>query len=209
MSTAKHMSQIDAHDLEDGGHHHVDHATSNGVLGFWLYIMTDCILFATLFAAFVVLRNAAFGGPYLKSLIDLPYVFIESVFLLVSNLFYGLAILSMYKEKKKLLLNFLILTVIFGLGFLVMEVHEFIHLIREGYGWQHSAELTAFFSLVGTHGLHVSIGILWMLVMIVQVYRQGLSSAANRKLVYLGLFWNFLDIVWIFVFSIVYLMGVI
>lgn len=208
------MSTVTKTAADSAGHddHHHDHAfeaDANGILGFWLYIMTDCVLFATLFAAFAVLHNSAYGGPYLKKLIELPYVFGESMFLLVSNLFYGMAILAMYKNKQGQLLNWLILTIIFGLGFVGMELNEFVHLVKEGYSWHHSAELTSFFALVGTHGLHVSIGMIWMLIMIVQVVKFGITGFTTRRLVYLGLFWNFLDIVWIFVFTFVYLMGAI
>ena len=188
-------------------HHEHDHHDSDNtdVLGFWMYIMTDCLLFATLFAGFAVLHNNTYGGPALKELISLPYVLGETLFLLFSNLTFGFAILSLYKEKRSQLLGWLFITVVLGLGFVLMEVHEFIELAREGHSWQASGAMSSFFTLVGTHGLHVSFGLLWMLVMIVQVIRFKINSTIRRRLTYLGLFWNFLDIVWIFVFTVVYL----
>lgn len=190
-------------------HHHAHQEDAKDVFGFWMYIMTDCILFSCLFATFIVLRHNTYGGPALKQLIDLPYVFGETLFLLVSNLTFGFAILSMYKGYKNRLLSWLSLTFLFGLGFVVMEVLEFIHLYKDGHGFQTSGAMSAFFTLVGTHGCHVSIGLLWILLMIVQVSMNKITPAMRRRLTYLGMFWNFLDIVWIFVFTIVYLMGAI
>ncbi|MCH9643540.1 MAG: cytochrome o ubiquinol oxidase subunit III [Gammaproteobacteria bacterium] len=188
-------------------HHHDADATD--VFGFWLYILTDCVLFATLFATYAVMHNNTFGGPGIGQLASLPYVFAETMFLLGSSFTYGLAILGMYRNKKKAVLNWLIVTFILGIGFIAMEINEFVHLYREGHSWHASGALTAFFTLVGTHGLHVSMGLLWMAIMIIQVARYGTTGAINRRLTYLGLFWHFLDIVWIFVFTIVYLMGAI
>jgi len=197
----------------DLGHQHVeehDHAHSADamdVFGFWTYIMTDCVLFATLFAGFAVLHGNTYGGPSLKELISLPYILYETLFLLFSNLTFGFAILSLYKGLRNQIVFWLSLTFLLGLGFVVLEVHEFIHLALEGHSWSSSGAMSAFFTLVGTHGLHVSIGLLWIVVMIVQFLKFNITPATIRRVTYLGLFWNFLDIVWIFVFTIVYLMG--
>ncbi len=177
--------------------------------GFWMYIMTDCILFASLFAAFAVLHNNTFGGPSLKELVSLPYVFGESMFLLLSNLTYGIALLGLYKKKRKKLVGWLIVSMILGAGFLTMELNEFAHLVHEGHSWQSSASMSSFFTLVGTHGLHVFIGLLWMIILTIQTMSFKINDTMTRRFTYLGLFWNFLDIVWIFVFTIVYLMGAI
>lgn len=187
-------------------HHHHD-ADSIDVFGFWVYILTDCILFATLFATFAVLHNNTFGGPGIKELASLPYVFIETMFLLASSFTYGMAMLSMYKGQKNAVISWLMITFLLGFSFVAMEVNEFVHLVMEGHSWQTSGALSAFFTLVGTHGLHVSIGLIWMLLLMWQVKRYKLNSTMTRRLTYLGLFWAFLDIVWIFVFTIVYLMG--
>ena len=192
--------------------HHEDHhhdADGIDVFGFWVYILSDCILFATLFATFAVLHNNTYGGPSLKELISLPYVLGETLFLLASSFTYGLAMLGLYKGQKTQVKTWLIITFLLGLSFVVMEVHEFINLYHEGHYWQTSGALSGFFTLVGTHGLHVSIGLLWMAIMITQIFIYGLNAPINRRLTYLGLFWHFLDIVWIFVFTIVYLMGAI
>jgi cytochrome o ubiquinol oxidase subunit III len=192
-------------------HHHEHHhdTDSMDVLGFWIYILSDCILFASIFATFAVLRTNVYGGPELKSLMSMPYILVETMVLLASSFTYGLAILSMYKEAKQQVVCWLMITLFLGLLFVGMEVNEFLNLYAEGHSWQASAALSSFFTLVGTHGLHVLIGSFWMLVMIIQVCLMGVTSVIKRRLTYLGLFWAFLDIIWIFVFTIVYLMGAI
>lgn len=193
-------------------HHHDDHHEHHhdmddiDVFGFWVYIMTDCLLFATLFAAFAVLSGDNFDGPMLKQLISLPYVFKETMFLLASSFTYGLAMLGFYRKSKALTLFWLVITFICGAGFVSMEVNEFVKMCAEGNSWHVSAALSSFFTLVATHGTHVTIGLIWMALMIFQVAKYGTTGAMNRRLTYLGLFWHFLDIVWIFVFTIVYLM---
>ncbi len=195
--------------LEHHDEHNHHNADATDVFGFWLYIMTDCVLFATLFAAYAVLHKNTFGGPHLSELVSLPYVFGETMFLLFSNLAFGFSVLSFYKGCHKKVIFWLITTFILGAGFVFMEVSEFINLAHEGHSWQSSGAMSAFFTLVGTHGFHVSMGLLWILVMIFQMMRFKITPATRRRLTYLGLFWNFLDIVWIFVFTVVYLMGAI
>jgi cytochrome o ubiquinol oxidase subunit III len=202
---------LDAHDHHHD--HHIEHslkADSNDVFGFWLYIMTDCILFATLFATFAVLHNGGPFSPPLKDLVSLPYVLKETFFLLASNLTFGLAVISLNRRNVKRVtapILWLLVTIILGACFVFMEVNEFAHLIHEGYSYQTSGALSSFFVLVGTHGLHVSVGILWIFIMAVQLGVFGINSTTKRRITYLGLFWNFLEIVWIFVFTIVYLMS--
>jgi len=188
-------------------HHDVD---GTDFFGFWLYIMTDAILFASLFATFLVLNHPGAFGPKLKEFIDLPYVLGETFFLLASNFTFGMAILSVYKKRLPSAQFWLILTFFLGLGFVTMEVHEFINLVtHEGFTWHTSGAASSFFTLVGTHGFHVSMGLIWILVMIFQISTMKINAATTKRMTYLGLFWNFLDIVWIFVFTIVYLMGAI
>ncbi|OGT44340.1 MAG: cytochrome o ubiquinol oxidase subunit III [Gammaproteobacteria bacterium RIFCSPHIGHO2_12_FULL_40_19] len=193
--------------LDHHDHHH--DTDSIDVFGFWIYIMTDCVLFATLFAAYAVLGTANFNGPTLKQLISLPYVLGETMFLLASSFTYGLAMLGVYKKSRARAVFWLLVTFVLGLSFVIMEVREFMHLYADGNSWHVSAALSSFFTLVGTHGTHVSIGLIWMAFMMFQLLKYGTSAPINRRLTYLGLFWHFLDIVWIFVFTIVYLMGVI
>lgn len=192
--------------LADATHNHDDHHDLP-VFGFWIYIMSDCILFATLFATYAVLHNNTFGGPGPKELFSLPLVLAETMILLTSSFTYGLALLAMYRNNQKLVMLSLIVTFILGISFVSIELTEFHHLVLEGHSWQSSAFLSSFFTLVGTHGLHVSLGLVWMLVMMIQVVKFGLTSVVKNKLMTLSLFWHFLDIVWIFVFTVVYLMG--
>lgn len=189
--------------------HHAPHydAEAMDVFGFWMYILTDCVLFATLFAGYVVLSPNVYGGPGIKELASLNYVLAETIFLLLSSFTYGIAMLAVYQGKKTQTLIWLFITFLLGLSFIGMEVNEFVHLYLEGHSWASSAALSAFFTLVGTHGFHVSMGLLWMLILIIQIMQRGLSPTLGKRLTYLGLFWHFLDIVWIFVFTIVYLMG--
>lgn len=196
------------HATTDVDHHH-HNTDAIDVFGFWIYILTDCVLFATLFAAYVVLHNNTFGGPGIKQLVSLPYVLAETMALLASSFTYGLAMLALYKGKRNLVISWLMITFLCGAVFIGMELNEFVHLVKEGHSWQSSGALSAFFTLVGTHGLHVSIGLIWMGLMIFQLYKYNLTPTMGRRLTYLGLFWHFLDIVWIFVFTIVYLMGAI
>jgi len=178
------------------------------VFGFWIYLMSDCLLFATLFATYIVLHHNTYGGPGIKEMASLPYVFAETLFLLASSFTYGIATLSLYKNNKRALIIWLMITILFGASFVGMEINEFVHLFLEGHGWQSSAFLSAFFTLVGTHGLHVTIGLIWMTAITIKLLLPGkMTASTSRKLTYLGLFWCFLDIVWIFVFTIVYLMG--
>lgn len=186
-------------------HHHDTDGTD--VFGFWLYIMTDCVLFGCLFATFLVLNHTDAPVAQLKSYINLHDILIETFLLLTSNFTFGLAVLSLYANKLIKTQFWLALTFLFGAGFVTMEVTEFIKLAHEGFRWDLSGQASAFFTLVGTHGLHVSFGLLWILLMIIQLPILKITSIAKRRITYLGLFWNFLDIVWIFVFTIVYLMG--
>lgn len=191
--------------------HHHDHdaeAASKVLFGFWVYIMSDCILFACLFAAYVVLHTHVFGGPGPSDLFEINYVMVETFLLLISSFTYGLAMLAVNKGKKCQVLGWLFATFLLGVGFIAMEVNEFHHLIVSGHGPSHSAFLSSFFALVGTHGLHVTCGLIWMAMLMIQVVKFGLTPMVNRKLACLSLFWHFLDIIWIFVFTVVYLMGV-
>ena len=182
-------------------------ADSKTVFGFWVYIMTDCVLFASLFATFAVLRNNTFGGPAGKDIFSLPYVLVETLILLTSSFTCGLAMLAAQRRNKNQVLLWFALTFLLGVAFLVLELTEFRHLAAEGNSWRRSGFLSAFFTLVGTHGLHITIGLLWMVVLMIQVLRKGLLRSTVRRLTLLSLFWHFLDIVWIFIFTIVYLMG--
>ncbi|TXH60338.1 MAG: cytochrome o ubiquinol oxidase subunit III [Bacteroidia bacterium] len=190
-------------------HEHDAHESDSKVIfGFWIYIMSDCILFACIFATYAVLHNNNYGGPTARELFSLPYVLIETFLLLTSSFTYGLIMLAVNNGKKCQVFFWLIITFLLGLSFVTMELNEFHHLIMDGNGWQRSAFLSSFFALVGTHGFHVTCGLIWMVLLFIQLCRHGLNPLTVRKLACLSLFWHFLDIVWIFVFTIVYLMGV-
>lgn len=177
------------------------------MLGFWIYLMTDLILFAALFATFAVLRSHTFGGPSGADLFHMPFVLTETLVLLTSSFTVGLAILGSTRGYKNQTIFWLVVTLTLGAAFLVLELTEFNHLFAEGNSWQRSAFLSSFFTLVGTHGLHIAIGILWLGVMIVQLVRNKFKKTDLNRLALFGLFWHFLDIIWIFIFSIVYLIG--
>ena len=202
--TAHAMTHPGGHAAEHDSHNPV----ANTVYGFWLYIMTDCILFATLFATYAVMSGNFAGGPTGKDLFELPYVLGETMCLLFSSVTYGFAMLSMQKGNKTQVMVWLGLTFLLGLGFIGMEINEFTHLIMEGNGPERSGFLSSFFTLVGTHGTHVTFGLIWIATMIAQVGTKGLTTQVRSRLVRLSMFWHFLDIVWIGVFTVVYLMGV-
>lgn len=181
---------------------------SKSVFGFWIYLMTDCVLFASLFATFAVLHNNTYGGPGGAELFSLPFVLAETLILLTSSFACGLAMLAAHSGNKQLMLKLFGLTFVLGLAFLGLELSEFHKLYAEGNSWRRSGFLSAFFTLVGTHGLHITAGLLWMGTMMLRVSRRGLTAMSLRRLTMLSLFWHFLDIVWIFIFTVVYLMGV-
>jgi len=194
---------------------HVEHAEveqeifSKTIFGFWIYLMTDCVLFATFFATYAVLHNNTAGGPAAHDIFSLSFALTETMILLTSSFTCGLAMLAVHRnEKGKAMLAFVI-TFFLGIAFLGMEFHEFSYLVQEGYSWQRSAFLSAFFTLVGCHGLHITCGLLWMLVMMGQVMMHGFKFSTIRRLTCLSMFWHFLDVIWIFIFTIVYLFGVI
>lgn len=189
-----------------GHDHHVDQDGLK-VLGFWIFLVTDCLLFATFFGTYAVLHTHTNGGFTAKDF-DVPGFVIETFVLLVSSFTSGLAVLQMHKGNKKGLIGWLIVTLLLGATFVGFEINEFTSMVAEGATISKSAFLTSFFSLVGTHGVHVSFGIMWMIGLIVQLARKGITSDTKRKITIISLYWHFLDAVWIFIFTVVYLMGV-
>ena len=177
------------------------------LLGFWLYLMSDCLIFAVLFAVYAVLGRNYAAGPSGADLFDLPLVALNTSMLLLSSITYGFAMLEMQRKRLRPVLAWLAVTGLLGAAFIGLELYEFAHLIHEGAGPQRSAFLSSFFTLVGTHGLHVAVGIVWLVTLMVQVARGGLILENRRRLMCLSMFWHFLDVVWIGVFTFVYLMG--
>lgn len=188
-------------------HAHEEHHENNTVFGFWLYLMTDCLLFASFFATYAVLFMNTAGGVSGKDIFELNFVAVETAALLLSSITFGFAMICGHRQNKSGALTWLAVTWALGACFIGMEVYEFHHLIVHGNGPQQSAFLTAFFSLVGLHGLHVTAGLIWMTIMFIEVIRRGLGEQTVTRLSCLSLFWHFLDIVWICVFTVVYLMG--
>jgi cytochrome o ubiquinol oxidase subunit 3 len=185
------------------------HPEGSTMLGFWLYLMSDCLIFAVLFATHAVLGRNYAAGPSPADLFDLQLVAINTAMLLFSSITYGFAMLQMERNAKAETLFWLGVTGVFGLAFLALELYEFYHLLHIGAGPTRSAFLSSFFTLVGTHGLHVTFGIIWLVTLMFQVKMHGLIPENRRRLMCLSMFWHFLDVVWIGVFSVVYLMGVV
>lgn len=182
---------------------------SKTYLGFWMYLMTDCILFGSLFATYAVMHTSTFGGPSSKDLFKLDTAFIETMILLLSSVTCGFAVLASLKNKSTVVMGWLAVTFLLGASFLVLELQEFRDFVHEGASWQTSGFLSAFFTLVGTHGLHVASGLIWILVVAAQIFFAGINVDTFRRLVLFSLFWHFLDLIWIFIFTFVYLLGVI
>ena len=188
-------------------HHHEEGASTT--IGFWIYLMSDCLMFAVLFAVFGVLGQSYAAGPGPQALFELHLVAINTAFLLLSSLTFGFAMLSTLAGRQGPAMMWLGATLVLGLAFLAVEIYEFHHLIHLGAGPQRSAFLSSFFALVGTHGLHVAFGCLWLVTLMIQITRHGLTGANIRRMTCLSMFWHFLDVIWIGVFTFVYLLGMI
>lgn len=184
------------------------HPHNGTLLGFWLYLMSDCFIFAALFACNAVLGTAYAGGPTARDVFDLPGLAVNTALLLVSSVTFGFSMLEMGRQRKGAMLGWLAVSGVLATVFVGLEIREFATMIAEGAGPGRSAFLSSFFTLVGTHGLHVTVGVIWLVVLMVQLARRGLTEANRRRLLCLSMFWHFLDLVWVGVFSYVYLVGV-
>lgn len=189
----------------DDGHAHHETGT---MLGFWIYLMSDCLIFASLFAVHAVVGRSYAGGPAPVDLFDLDLVLVSTSMLLISSITYGFAVIAMQEGRKAGTLRWLAVTGVFGVAFLGLTLYEFHHLIHIGATPRVSAFLSSFFTLVGTHAAHVAFGVIWLGVLLVQIGRRGIGEANARRVMCLSMFWHFLDLVWVVVFSFVYLMGV-
>jgi cytochrome o ubiquinol oxidase subunit 3 len=186
-----------------------EHGSGATVLGFWIYLMSDALIFASLFAMYGVVSTSYAGGPVPREIFDLPLVALNTALLLASSITFGQAIPHIEAGRVGPTRAWLAVTALLGAAFVGIELYEFGHLIAEGAGPQRSAFLSAFFTLVGTHGAHVTVGLIWVATMLVQLGQHGLTAAMKRRLTCLSMFWHFLDIIWIGVFNFVYLYGVI
>lgn len=182
---------------------------SKTVFGFWVYLMTDFIMFATLFAVYFVLQKSTFGGPAAEDLFDHIYTLIQTLLILGAAFFSGLGGMSAHRKEKNRTLFHFSMAFLFGVGFLIMQFGEYAHYHSLGFSWNQSAFLSAFYTLLGTHTLHVFFALLWIPVLLIDVLKEGIESRAIRRLTCLRMFWQFLNIVWVFIFSMVYLLGVI
>ncbi len=185
--------------------HHEAEANDRAMFGFWVYLMTDLLMFSVLFAVYAVLHDNTFGGKSAKELFSLHLALTETLILLTSSFTCGIAMIAARSGNKRQTLMWFAITFVLGLSFLGLELNEFSKLIHDGLTIQSNAFLSSFFVLVGTHGLHITSGLLWMAITLAYVVKRGLNSHLIRKLAMLSLFWHFLDIVWIFIFTIVYL----
>ncbi|UTZ28737.1 cytochrome o ubiquinol oxidase subunit III [Vibrio campbellii] len=208
----KHTYEANVLVQSHGGHDHEDHDhhdyAGDTIFGFWIYILSDCLLFGTLFAVFAVFSSSFAGQIEPTELFNLTFVAGETALLLLSSFTFGMAMLKANKEDMKGMLKWLGVTFTLGLSFLVMELYEFWHFSNEGATFHSSAYWSSFYALVATHGLHVFAGLIWMIVLFVHFKRDGFSEDNKTRLACLSLFWHFLDVIWICVFSVVYLMGV-
>ena len=187
-----------------------NHATSQRIVvayGFWVFLISDIILFAAFFATYAVLTNSTAGGPSGRELFDMPLVALETACLLTSSLFCGLAGIGASARHNRLFHGAMVVTFVLGVAFLAIELHEFAHMVGNGAGPSRSAFLSAFFALIGCHGLHVTAGLLWLLTMMAQVAANGYREDILRRLLCFALFWHTLDIIWVALFSLVYLVG--
>ncbi len=184
-----------------------EHDTQTINVGFWLYLMTDCLLFASLFATYAVLHGGTNGGVGMSDIVNMPYVLIQTLLLLLSSLTsggtYSLALSGQWHRAYV----WLGATAALGMGFLAMELHEFMALIGDGHSWQSSAFLSSFFTLVGTHGIHIAVGLIWAFVIMWHMYRRASKQGLTRQLMIFTMFWHFLELIWICIFTFVYAIG--
>ncbi|QQE79098.1 cytochrome aa3 quinol oxidase subunit III [Alicyclobacillus sp. SO9] len=193
-----------------GSSEFLEYSTEDGslrIIGFWVFLAAEVVLFSCLFATYILYHGQTAGGPTSKQLFDVPGFAIETILLLTSSFTYGIATYFMRKMNKTAVVGWLIFTALLGMGFVGMEISEFTTYVGQGATMQTSAFLTAFYTLVGTHGAHVSLGILWMIAVIIQVAIRGIDNMTSRKVFIVGLYWHFLDVVWVFIFTVVYLTG--
>ncbi len=198
-----------SHSSELTHNDHEKEVFEKNTFGFWIYIMSDCILFSALFATFAVLKNSTAGTQALTGMFSMPFVLTETMLLLTSSFTYGLTLLFARDGKKYMMFTTLAITFFLGISFVGMEFYEFHHLITHGNTPSTNAAFSAFFTLVGTHGLHVISGLVWMIIVGIQLAMRGITPKNQNKLYCLGLFWHFLDVIWVCVFTIVYLFNAI
>jgi cytochrome o ubiquinol oxidase subunit 3 len=182
---------------------------SRTTFGFWLYLLTDFVLFGTLFATYAVLAHSTFGGPCIRDIYNLPYTLAPALILLTSSLTIGLGTAMAHRKDKKWTYALFGITFLLGLLFTGLEFYDLVRLVKLGHTWDKSAFLSVYFTLVGTHGVHMIFALIWVIVLIVPVMFEGITHVSLRRLTCLKMFWQFLNIIWTFIFSFVYLLGVV
>lgn len=197
---------IESHEAYPDTHHDVYDKT---MLGFWLYLLTDFVLFGVMFATFAVLHKSYFGGPKAIDLFNVKYTFFQTLFLLGAATFSGFASNYLHRKQKKATLFFFLITFLLGLVFILMQFHEFSWIFKKGYDWQTSGYLSAYFTLVGIFSIHILFALTWNLILLIPVLKSGIEDVSIKRLMCLKMFWQFLNLIWIFIFSLVYLLGVI
>lgn len=197
---------MNTHEASPDTHHDI---YSKTVFGFWLYLLTDFMLFATIFATYAVLSPNHFGGPTQKQLFNLDYTTIQTFVLLISTFTVGVGGVYAHRRNKGGTIAFFLISFFLGMIFFWMELHEFSHLIAAGSGWEKSGFASAFFTLLGMFILHLALALLWVIVLLIPVFRSGVSGPSIRRLTCLKMFWQFLNIVWVFIYTTVYLVGII
>jgi len=201
MSAHQHAEQLP---------HEPEKATLEGrnkILGFWIFLGAETVLFGTLFSAFLSLRDSVAGGPSSQELFQLPMTFIMTMILLTSSLTSVFAVQAMHRRQVKFMLAWMTVTIALGLAFLILEVIEFVEYNHHGLAFDTSAFSSSFYTLVGFHGGHVLFGILWIGLLILQMLKKGLTTVTAPKVYVSALYWHFIDVVWVFIFTVVYLMG--
>lgn len=194
------------HEAYPDTHHDV---YSKTVFGFWIYLLSDFMLFATLFAAYAVLHKSTFGGPSGEELFNLPRTLIQTLILLTSAFTVGLGGAMAHRKNKWGTFSFFLVTFILGIAFIWMMGTEFTYLSAQGHNWKSNAFLSMFYTLIGIHGLHLIIAILWIPILMIPMFREGITLISIKRFTCLRMFWQFLNIIWIFIFNLVYLLGVI
>ncbi|GAB7387610.1 cytochrome c oxidase subunit III [Bacillaceae bacterium] len=179
----------------------------NKFLGFWFFLGGETVLFASLFGTYLGLRHQTLGGPTGEELFSLPIVFAATMILLTSSLTSVLAIVNMHRFDLRKMLFWFWVTALLGFGFLGLEVYEFVHYYHEGHTFTSSAFGSSFYTLVGFHGAHVLFGVLWLLTLLLQAPKKGITTVTAPKYYVFSLYWHFVDVVWVFIFTVVYLMG--
>ncbi|WP_289846038.1 cytochrome c oxidase subunit 3 [Buchnera aphidicola] len=179
------------------------------IFGFWIYIMSDCIIFATLFAVYFILVHNISDGPSGKEFFNLKFVFLETCILLLSSLFFSIVVDFLKKKNVLMVCTFLSLVFIFGLIFIFLEGYEFLNLFKKNYLPNRSGFLSSFYTILWLHGFHVIFGLIWIILIYSQIVVFGINKVITTRVICLSIFWHFLDIIWIFVFTFIYLFGVI